>query len=150
MAEGRDDARIAEIRARHVLYDFGMVAPESGEWIASVSCRGCHRPWPCEPAELLARLGALEAERDHIAALREADHAWARLAVDNLRAERDALASRLAAAEAAMEAVIRCLICVGTGEDRRYYVADGYGAAFSAAIRAALAGSREQAATEGA
>ena len=86
-----DETRVQEIRARHTLYDFGMVAPESGKWIASISCKGCHRPWPCEQSILLARLDALEAENEAAwqTLARERD-SW-QAEANRLTAERDEL-----------------------------------------------------------
>ena len=76
-------------------------------------CVNCDELWPCRVRlqATTARLQALLAERDaEIARLREA-----------------------------IDAVVFSLFYVGVGEARRYYVADGYGPAFSAAVRAALA-----------
>lgn len=49
-------ARLAKIRAKHVLDDFGMVNPATGRYEQRTSCKGCHRPWPCEQGLLLAEL----------------------------------------------------------------------------------------------
>lgn len=56
-----DDERLAAIRLRHEALDFGMAHPDTGRWIARVSCKGCHRPWPCEQSVLLAEVERLEA-----------------------------------------------------------------------------------------
>lgn len=121
-----DDARIAEIRARHVAFDFGMAHPDSGQWISRVSCKGCHRPWPCEQSVLGGRLDTDRARLEGLqiafrnvsdkaaqlgraleTATRSVDdwrEAWEQthIELEQAEASRDALASRLAAAEATL------------------------------------------------
>lgn len=71
MSNSNDDpqARIAEIRARHEAFDYGMAHPDTVHWVARESCKGCHRPWPCEQSVLLAELDAATARAERAQAM---------------------------------------------------------------------------------
>ena len=77
-----DDERISEIRASHF---------------------GCQGQWQCDVAYLLARVDALTAERDEWKRINQSDNQCAARRLEQAESERDALAARLAASEAARE-----------------------------------------------
>lgn len=70
-------ARLAKIRAKHVLDDFGMVNPATGRYEQRTSCKGCHRPWPCEQSVLLCELEAATARAERAEAAMRSVMAWA-------------------------------------------------------------------------
>lgn len=66
MAEGQDDARISEIRARHTPKStVAYTHPKRRVGGREIDvCASCYEAWPCDTAYLLAPLDALAAERD--------------------------------------------------------------------------------------
>ena len=146
-----DDARVRLIRAGHTE-------------VCDATCGDCNAPWPCDTAVVLAHLDALAAERDEWKA-KAVDHAMTidaknlrieqvKRLYDLTRAERDALAARLAAAESARDAAEQIIA------DVQFDLINCHQQNACAHIQdalmivnrhgAALAGNREQAQGEGA
>lgn len=161
MSSSSGDARVQEIRARH---HGDRISTEAS---APEYCPQCIVRWPCELGVLLARLDALTAERDR---LRLGMESWRTAAQSNLQAhpadvqrltdERDALAARLAAAEAAnaraADRIMQDALDLAPDDpehpDTICISYDALVVVLDNALRGAdapLAGSREQAASEG-
>ncbi len=104
-------------------------------------CIWCDQPMPCREILLDEHQRLLQRSRDEDTARIRLNHARIEAEAEVARlqallAERDAEIKGL---REAIDAVVFSLFYVGVGEARRYYVADGHGPAFSAAVRAALA-----------
>lgn len=154
--QGQDE-RLAEIRALHF---------ENAD--DPDVCYECGREWPCDEAYVVARLDALTAERAAIQAAWNRDRSLLDVAIDHhmsrwkqAEAERDDALARLAAAEAALrfyedETITHLQGALAELADMdvpslamRKYAFDALTAS-SERVGAALAGSRERAAGEGA